>query len=233
MNLYKVTDDRGRSMHGGSGQWRKNRWRSVSDELKPCVSGLHLCREQDLVHWLGPVIWDAEVHPDAVVIEAADKVVASRARVIRRLDTWNDRTSRLFAADCAERVVHLCGNDPRPREAIEAARRYANGEATDDELVAAWVAAWAAARAPARAAARAPARAAAREAARAAARAAAWAAAREAAWEAAREAAREAAWEAARAAAWEAARAPARAAARAAEHRWQTARLMEYLRGER
>ena len=194
MNLYKVTDDRGRSMHGGSGQWRKNRWRSVSGELKPCVSGLHLCREQDLVHWLGQVIWEAEVHPDAVVIEAEDKVVVSRARVVRRLDTWNDRTARLFAADCAERVVHLCGDDPRPREAIEAARRYANGEATDDELAAARDAAWSAA---------------------------ARAAARDAAWDAARAAARDAVWDAV----WD--------AARDAEYRWQTARLMEYLRGER
>ena len=114
--------------------------------------------------------------------------------------------------------------DERSRNAVIIAERFANGEATSDELAATWAAAWNATRAAARNAARAAARAAARNATWAAARAAAWAAARAAAraaaWDAARDAARAAAWDAARdaawAAAWDAARAAARDAARAA-----------------
>ena len=90
---------------------------------------------------------------------------------------------RLFACDCAEQALPLYErdypDDKRPRQAIAVARRFANGEATREELAAAW------------------------DAAKAAAWAAAWAAgdaAKAAAW---------AAWDAAKAAAWAAARAAA------------------------
>lgn len=82
-----------------------------------------------------------------------------------------DRDIRLFACDCAERVLPIYEaqypQDTRPRNAIEVSRRYANGEATEQEFDAAWSAAyaaagaaWAAARAAARAAEGAAARAA-------------------------------------------------------------------------
>ena len=93
-----------------------------------------------------------------------------------------EHLARLFACDCAERVIHLYEqaypDDKRPRQAIDVARKFARGEITADELAAAWAAAGAAAVA------------AARDAARAAARDAAWAAA----WAAAGDAARDAAW---------------------------------------
>jgi len=120
----------------------------------------------------------------------------------------SDRDLRLFAVWCAREALKLIKEpDQRSVTACDVAERFANGNATQDELVAAWDAAGAAAGAAAwdaRAAAGAAARAAwdARDAAgaaawdawdaRAAARAA-WAAARAAAWDAAR-AARDAAW---------------------------------------
>ncbi len=126
-----------------------------------------------------------------------------------------DRLAREFAADCAAHVLHLFDqvypDDTRPRQAIEMARRYARGEATSEELVAAQAAAQAAAWSAARAAA---------ETARAVAQAAR--AAADAAWSAraaaqAARAAADAAWSAAGAAAW------------SAERAWQTARLRELL----
>ena len=100
-----------------------------------------------------------------------------------------DRVMRLMAADFAEAVLPIFEkehpDDDRPRKAIEAARKYANGEITAKERAAAWDAAsdaaWAAASDAAWAAAR------------AAERAAAWAAA----WDAAGDAAGAAAWAAA------------------------------------
>ena len=56
----------------------------------------------------------------------------------------HEREMRLFAVWCARRVQHLM-TDPRSIAAIDVAERYANGEATDEELAAAWAAAWAAA----------------------------------------------------------------------------------------
>ena len=61
-----------------------------------------------------------------------------------------DRELRLFAVFCARQVEHLL-TDQRSRDAIEVAERFANGEATREELASARAAAWAADRAAARA----------------------------------------------------------------------------------
>ena len=113
-----------------------------------------------------------------------------------------NRILRLLACDCAERALKKCGDNPDPRSinAVKVARRFANGNATEEELAAARAAAGYAAGYAAGAAARAAARAAAGAAAGAAARAAA------------RDAAGAAAWDAA-------------GAARAAENKWQLKRL--------
>jgi len=104
-----------------------------------------------------------------------------------------DREARLFAAWCARQVQHLM-TDPRSIAALDVAERYANGKATDAELIEARDAANAAARDAPNAAANAAARAAgwdtARDAPNAAANAAANATARAAEWAAARAAAR-------------------------------------------
>ena len=94
-----------------------------------------------------------------------------------RKEFMADRDCRLFAVWCAREALKLIETpDHRSIDACNVAERYANGEATKEELDAArdaaWDAAWAA-------------------------RDAAWAAARDAAW-AARDAARDAAWAAAR-----------------------------------
>ncbi len=70
----------------------------------------------------------------------------------------SDKLARLFACDCAWRVLPLYESnypdDKRVRNCIEVARRFAIGEATKEELsaagaaagAAAWAAAWAVAR---------------------------------------------------------------------------------------
>jgi hypothetical protein len=107
----------------------------------------------------------------------------------------DDKALRLYAVWCARNTPLADGRktgdlltDPRSLAALDVAERYAHGNATAQELDAAWAAAGAAAW----------------DAAWAAARAAAWDAAWAAAWAAARAAAGAAAWAAARAAAWDA-----------------------------
>ena len=86
-----------------------------------------------------------------------------------RKEFMSDRDCRLFAVWCARAALKLIDTpDCRSVEACNVAERYANGEATEDELTAAGAAAW--------------------DAAGAAAGAAAWDAARAAAWAAARDA---------------------------------------------
>ena len=64
------------------------------------------------------------------------------------METWNDKTLRFYAADCAKRVLGLYEKqypkDDRPRKAIQAARDFANGLITEDAADAAANAAYAA-----------------------------------------------------------------------------------------
>lgn len=74
-----------------------------------------------------------------------------------------DRDLRLFAVWCARQVQHLMA-DKRSLNALDVAEKFANGQASEAEIYAAWDAAWDAARDAARDSARAAARAAARDA---------------------------------------------------------------------
>lgn len=142
-----------------------------------------------LLAGLGKIKADDEMLPFATIVKINgidDAVWCCRA------EPQYDREWRLFAVWCARQVQHLM-TDTRSVTALDAAERYANGEATDAELFAAQAAAQDAARAAAQDAAW--------VAARDAARVAAWVAAWDAARDAARAAAREALWVAARAAA--------------------------------
>ena len=166
--LYKVLNTDGSSFHGGTGKWflpngKPGKWMPTIKNPEPCVRGYHALKRDMLVRWLGPAIFEVEVDGKGTWLE--DKGVFSRARLIRRLENWNDQTARLFACDCAEAVAHL-SKDKRGEDAILIVRRYAFGLVGEKELAAArdtaWAltaartAAWAAARAgAARAAARA------------------------------------------------------------------------------
>ena len=69
-----------------------------------------------------------------------------------RATEGHDREIRLFGVWCARQVQHLM-TDHRSINAIDVAERFANGEATNDELYAAWAASRAASRDASRAAA--------------------------------------------------------------------------------
>ena len=120
------------------------------------------------------------------VLRLPDKEVspADKLWAVLREEFIDDCTLHEFACICAERALKLAGvTDERCWNAIKAKRAWLRGEISDDELDAAWAAAWAAASA------------------------AAWDAERAAAWAAASAAA----WDAASAAAWDAAGAAERA----------------------
>jgi hypothetical protein len=140
MQYFKVLNADGNCCHGGTGSWnlpadgKPGAWMPKLEEasLSPCVYGYHVLQEADLIHWLGPVIFEVEIA--GRVIRDGNKSVVAQARLLRRLDAWNEKTARLFAADCAEHVAHyfdrLYPNDHRPRQARTAAREYAHGVIT-------------------------------------------------------------------------------------------------------
>jgi hypothetical protein len=257
---FKILVD-GKSCHGGNSTWslpegdKPGDWMPKLTKIEPCVRGYHIVEAYQILQWLKKdcQIFEVEVY-GKVISRDDDKHVCGKVRLVKQMKWDSEVYSRLFAADCAEHVLHIYEknypDDNRPRKAIEAVRKSARKE------IDAAARAWDAARAAARDAAGAAAGAAARAAARAAAGARAWDAARAAAGDAARDAARDAAGAAARdaaraaardaawawdaagdaARAWDAARdaagAAAGAAARAAEQQWQGQRLLQYLDGE-
>ena len=170
MKLYKVLGKNGNAVNGGHGRWHlpkkkkdgtwiPGKWMpEIKGELIPCENGYHLCRKKDLIGWLNETIYEAEYSGERLTY--VDKVVVRRVRLLRKYENWNEKTARLFAADCAEHILFLFEEkypgDDRPQRAIAAARLFANKKITRVK--------WAAARAAAGAA-----RAAAGEAARAAA----------------------------------------------------------------
>jgi len=204
-------------MRAGSGKeksWKVGEERTVPkpDRVSLCAYGYHSASSwRDALSYApGPVACIVEVS-DPINKDDTKQVSATR-KLLAAKDV--SKELRLFACDCAERALkreRKAGREPDERswKAIIVSRRYANGEATLEELQAAWNAARNAADA---------ARNAAWNAADAAWNAAdaAWNAA-DAAWNAAWNAARNAAWNAARNAAWN------------AEIKWQRNRLARYL----
>ena len=226
--LYKFLKQDGSPTHGPSDfRWpmpngEPGEWLEVDGPLVPCENGLHLVRFSGLLDWAAPKLYVAEQEGESVPKDS-NILVCRKARLMRGVETWTDRNLRLFACDCAERVMPIFErqrpNDERPRRCIAVSRLFADGLATSEELTAAGTAARAAAWAAAEAATGAAARAAsgaAWAAVEAAAGAAAGAAAEDAAGAAAGAAAENAAGaagDAARAAAWAAAENAAWAAA--------------------
>jgi len=203
-------------------------WTPYVERLELCDSGYHASELRYLIDHTNSIYDLAcyELEYDGDVLIGDDKVTGHRARLIRKVGEMNARKWRLFACDCAERVLHIYENehpdDKRPRDTIEVARRYANGEATEGELSAAYDAAWEAW------AASGAIMLAANDAA-----SAAWDAndthygvINDAAWAAA-SAAYNAAWDAAWAARWDVR--AVRSAAKATEREWQALCLLEYL----
>ena len=105
---------------------------------------LHATDAAHLLDWLNAEMYEIEIDEIRGVI-VADKIGFRRGRLVRRIEAWNERTARLFACDCAEDALQYA--DPKHRDTLAAtiavARRYADGEATEKELAAAWAAAWA------------------------------------------------------------------------------------------
>ena len=135
ITYYKVLAADGCSpAHGGTGKWflpkgkRVGKWMPA---IKPvlCQQGYHFVTLDQLPRWIGPTLYEIEVRGE--VLTAEDKSVAEQARLIKRVDTWNEKNLRLFAADCAEHVLGIYEKqypkDERPRKAIQAARDFANG----------------------------------------------------------------------------------------------------------
>lgn len=148
MTYYKVLDKEGHSCFGGdsiwslptrsgNGEWVHGEWmEEIKGSLVPCYNGYHLVTIEHITRWLGDRIFEAEFLGE--VVEADEKVVVRKCRLIRECTGWSEKVAREFACECAERVLPLYEEqfpeDDSARNAIDTARKYANGEATLKDL---------------------------------------------------------------------------------------------------
>jgi hypothetical protein len=77
----------------------------VEAPVDPCRSGIHACRVDDLPLWLGKELFAIEL--DGEIVAERTKLIASRGRLVRRIDAWDDALGSAFMDDCAERAHAL------------------------------------------------------------------------------------------------------------------------------
>jgi hypothetical protein len=93
---------------GGPGPW-------IEAPVEPCRSGIHACRREELPLWLGRVLYEIELGGEIVAGPA--KLVASRARLLRRVDAWDEPSREAYTRMCADRAHELAlGTNPPLRD---------------------------------------------------------------------------------------------------------------------
>jgi hypothetical protein len=92
---------------GGPGAW-------VDAPPDPCRSGVHACRASDLPLWIGRTLYEIEL--DGEIVEQRMKVVASRGRLVRRIEAWDDEQRDAYTRMCADRAHELARSAWPPLE---------------------------------------------------------------------------------------------------------------------
>jgi hypothetical protein len=90
---------------GGPGPW-------LEAFVEPCRSGIHACRRDDLPLWLGPELYEMEL--DGEIVGEPTKLVASRARLLQRIDAWDDRLRDDYTRMCVDRAHDLAAGASPP-----------------------------------------------------------------------------------------------------------------------
>jgi len=103
----------------GPGAW-------VEAPIASCRSGVHACRARDLPLWLGRELYEIEL--DGEIVGERTKVVASRGRLTRRIDAWDDDARAAYVRACADRAHGYASDMPDWDMAVEPAS--ANGPAS-------------------------------------------------------------------------------------------------------
>ena len=112
MIAYKFLRDDGTSVFTGF-QWplpgdAPGTW--VEARVEQCRSGIHACRPTDLPLWAGRRLYEIELSGE--IVEEETKVVASRGRLLRRLEAWDELRDE-YTRMCADRAHELAlGSSP-------------------------------------------------------------------------------------------------------------------------
>jgi hypothetical protein len=81
---------------------RPGAWLIAPGAATVCRSAVHGCRAADLPWWLQDELWEAEF--DGAIATGRHKISAPRARLVRRVETWDAPCAQRFADACALRA---------------------------------------------------------------------------------------------------------------------------------
>jgi hypothetical protein len=85
-------------------------WVQTEGSLLLCRNGVHVCRAQDLAHWLHDELWETERDGDE--LPGLDCVVVRRARLVRRIEAWDEDGGARFGEACIAHAAALAGAAP-------------------------------------------------------------------------------------------------------------------------
>ena len=126
---------------------RVKTWTKPEKLLVVCESGWHGVERKDILahlpHVDGSELWEVEVRGN--IVHGSDKFSAESMRLVKKILVPDKKNLRLFACDVAQDVLWIYEKrypgDTRVAECIEVARRFAMGQATEEEMTAAYAAA--------------------------------------------------------------------------------------------
>jgi hypothetical protein len=90
-------------------RWEPGTW-VEAEGLEECRTGVHACRTHDLPVWLDVELWEIELA--GRIVEAERKVVAERAQLMRRVESWTSALAREFGRFCSHRTRERVGYVP-------------------------------------------------------------------------------------------------------------------------
>jgi hypothetical protein len=108
MNAYKFLAADGTGVFSGFAWPAPGHW--IEANVASCRAGIHACRPGDLSYWVAPVLYEVEL--DGPVLERPTKVVASRGRLLRHIETWNEQTREEYSEMCIARAAEIAASGP-------------------------------------------------------------------------------------------------------------------------
>ena len=85
-------------------------WVQAEGPIGLCTNGIHAATTEQLPHWLGMELWEIEL--DGEIIDHAAALIASRARLVRPIDAWDDGMRQDYARWCLTRAEQLTESYP-------------------------------------------------------------------------------------------------------------------------
>jgi hypothetical protein len=97
---------------------RPGDWVVAEGPLEVCRNGVHACGPDDLIEWIDSELWRVELGEPVMESEAG--LVASRGRLLSRVEEWDEDAARALTRECVLRARD------RAADALERAGRPAD-----------------------------------------------------------------------------------------------------------